>query len=240
MMATFLGGCTGMPGRFFLHSPANQEVNEDLVSPEGDTEIGETVFPINAGSWGGKVRAGPGMEYEHVASLKEGDPVVLIGVSDVVMNGYPWFQIKYRDELEGYKWGGILCATNEWVDGLHRQCTNSEVLEDLELQPDISASALDQIELALRLLPGRWQSNSDPNSVMVFDRNRATFDIHDSAEVATGTWTVEESDVSPTKVTIRRVIDGHTSVYSLLLVSSEELSISFLPRGITLSYRRVE
>jgi Bacterial SH3 domain len=68
-------------------------------------------FPAPAGSWGGVVRDGPGRQYRQVDSLKEGEPVTLMGRSDVIEDGYPWFKIISQSGQTGYQWGGILCST---------------------------------------------------------------------------------------------------------------------------------
>lgn len=236
-----LSGCANLADWIPWRSTTENEVREDPVSPEGDTEALENAFPIQAGSWGGKVRSGPGMEYAHVTSLREGDPVVLLSVSDVSMNGYPWFHIRYGSEHEGFKWGGILCAQDVWVEGLYNHCTQS-VSSNLrtEVRPNGHASALEQIRMSLDLLPGRWMSTTDSNSIIVFGHDRETHDLYDGVKVTAGSWTLEEYGASPTNVTLRRTVDGNFNVYSVLLLNSEELVLSFLPRGNTLSYKRIE
>lgn len=77
-------------------------------------------FP--AGSWGGIVRAGPGMNFPKVTSLKEGDPVTVIENTGVMMNGYPWFKITYGAKKTGFHWGGIMCAVGAPRDGLFEVC----------------------------------------------------------------------------------------------------------------------
>ncbi len=68
-------------------------------------------FPIEAGTWGGIVRNGPGQGYDKLDSLAEGESVALMGVSPELENGFPWFKIWYGPEQrKGYMWGGILCA----------------------------------------------------------------------------------------------------------------------------------
>jgi hypothetical protein len=79
-------------------------------------------FPAVAGSWGGVVRDGPGKQYRKVDSLNEGEPVTLMGRSDVIEDGFPWFKISYRDGRIGYKWGGILCSTGAERPDLFKTC----------------------------------------------------------------------------------------------------------------------
>lgn len=254
-----LAGCAGVQERLaWIIPPWFGEETSDQVSGEmpaetaieiQEDEIGshhgaahyELEFPIMAGSWGGKVRAGPGMEYAHVTSLKEGDSVDLIGLTDVEMNGYPWFHIQYRGGSEGYKWGGILCAKDIWVEGLFERCPSHRHLGvDIQVRPDANLSALAQIDRGYKLIPGHWVSSSDPKSILVFDDQRGTFDIYDGVKVTAGSWTLEEYQGSPTKVTLRRTIDDNVDVYSVLFLDSNDLTLSFLPRGNTLSFRRME
>lgn len=78
-------------------------------------------LPRKAKSWGGVVRSGPAMTYRKRASLKEGEWITLLERTNKVMNGYPWFKIKYRGRV-GYKWGGILCSVGAQVEGTYQTC----------------------------------------------------------------------------------------------------------------------
>ncbi len=82
-------------------------------------------FPVEAGSWGGVVRDGPGQQYAKVDSLDEGERITLMGRTDAIENGYPWFKIVYRDSGTGYKWGGILCSTGAERPDLFKVCTTA-------------------------------------------------------------------------------------------------------------------
>ncbi len=79
-------------------------------------------FPIEVGSWGGKVRTGPGSSFKQVAALKEGDTVTIVEDTGVKMNGFSWFKIEFGDGQSGYKWGGVLCSRKTRVKGTFRQC----------------------------------------------------------------------------------------------------------------------
>lgn len=78
-------------------------------------------FPVVAGSWGGVVRSGPGQNYKKVGSLREGQQVTLMGRSDVVEDGFPWFKIAYEGGT-GYQWGGILCSAGAERADLFKTC----------------------------------------------------------------------------------------------------------------------
>lgn len=91
------------------------------AKPEVDCTEGN-LMSAQAGSWGGKVRSGPGMNYAHLSSLAESDRVDLISDTGVMMNGYPWFRIRYHGSAVGYQWGGILCAIDTPIVGLFQTC----------------------------------------------------------------------------------------------------------------------
>lgn len=86
-------------------------------------------YPMVAGSWGGIVRSGPGQGYDKVASLSEGEEVVLMGPGvPVDPNDYPWFKIAFGDgQKTGFMWGGILCSTGAERPDLFKLCTFTPV-----------------------------------------------------------------------------------------------------------------
>ncbi|MEP2703925.1 MAG: MliC family protein [Roseibium sp.] len=71
-------------------------------------------FPQPGYSYGGKVRSGPGMNYKQVGSLREGDEILLLSGTGAMMDGYEWFEIRYRNGRSGYQWGGIMCSQNPY------------------------------------------------------------------------------------------------------------------------------
>ncbi|MDN3646346.1 MliC family protein [Pontixanthobacter aestiaquae] len=93
----------------------------DEMSGSGDEETDAYAesqsLEAPATSWGGIVRAGPGMEFDRVTSLREGDPVTLLVDTGEEMNGYRWFMIRLSDGTEAYQWGGILCTEAPQIDG---------------------------------------------------------------------------------------------------------------------------
>ncbi|HVQ10236.1 MAG TPA: SH3 domain-containing protein [Allosphingosinicella sp.] len=78
--------------------------------------------PVAAGSWGGVVRSGPGMEHARLASLREGERVELLYDTGIMRDGYPWFLIRFRGNQLGFQWGGILCRLQVPVEGLYESC----------------------------------------------------------------------------------------------------------------------
>ncbi len=125
------------------------DVDEDAPMEAMPHKVNDVSFPVEAGSWGGKVRSGPGVSFEHIASLKEGDAVVLLERTDVVMNGYPWFRIKYETGYEGYKWGGILCATETWVEGVFERCAAQSQTTEKEQTSPLHNNTISYLELPL-------------------------------------------------------------------------------------------
>ena len=77
---------------------------------------------VEAGSWGGKVRAGPGKEFAKIGSLKNGDPVILVESTKIFLDGYEWFKIIYNNNSVGYHWGGILCGFDIPISGTYSVC----------------------------------------------------------------------------------------------------------------------
>jgi uncharacterized protein YecT (DUF1311 family)/membrane-bound inhibitor of C-type lysozyme len=74
-----------------------------------------------AKSWGGIVRAGPGQQFNRVASLNEGEPITVLERSGAVFQGRPWFRISFRGQV-GYHWGGIICPIGRPVPGTWQVC----------------------------------------------------------------------------------------------------------------------
>ncbi|MEP3048028.1 MAG: hypothetical protein ABJL55_21935 [Roseibium sp.] len=79
-----------------------------MASPDID-------FPQAGVSYGGKVRSGPGMQYRQTGSLRDGDDIRIISGTGIMMNGYEWFQIEYRNGRSGFQWGGIMCSQKPYV-----------------------------------------------------------------------------------------------------------------------------
>ena len=112
-----------------------------------------TTFPVEAGSWGGKVRTGPGSSFKQVAGLKEGDTVKLLEDTGVQMNGFPWFKIEFGEGQTGYKWGGVLCSRKTKVKGLFRQCEGYVASEqpapaqpEPQKEPEVAAEETPKVE----------------------------------------------------------------------------------------------
>ena len=73
-------------------------------------------------SLGGKVRTGPGMDYEQVGSLAYGTPISILSRSGVSMDGYDWFEIEWGDGERAFQWGGIMCSNASQITGIYEEC----------------------------------------------------------------------------------------------------------------------
>jgi hypothetical protein len=100
----------------------SQDYGSNEPPPGYDNEPNPPPGPIEAGSWGGKVRSGPGQNYRHIASLEQGEHVMLLENTSIYENGFPWWRIEYWGSREGYQWGGILCSLNAPMEGIYESC----------------------------------------------------------------------------------------------------------------------
>ncbi|PVB62811.1 MliC family protein [Labrenzia sp. 011] len=107
---------------FFVLATFFLPIYPALASPDVD-------FPQPGQSFGGKVRSGPGMQYQQVGSLHERDDILILNGTGVMMNGYEWFQIRYGRGQTGYQWGGLICSQKPYQTiykvCAHRQSTSS-------------------------------------------------------------------------------------------------------------------
>lgn len=87
-------------------------------------------------SYGGKVRAGPGMNYAQTGSLRKNDDLTILGRTGVIMNGYEWFAVKLTNGNTGFQWGGIMCSQHD-LTGVFDKCA---ALQPYSGQPDTSTS----------------------------------------------------------------------------------------------------
>jgi len=107
-------------------------VSSSLASPDVD-------FPQNGQSYGGKVRSGPGIQYGQSGSLYQGDTILILSGTGVMMNGYEWFQIRYRNGQIGYHWGGLFCSARPYP-GIYQVCEgNPQVINPPPQQPPATA-----------------------------------------------------------------------------------------------------
>jgi len=97
-------------------------------------------FPQPGYSYGGKVRSGPGMNFRQVGSLHEGDEILILNGTGAMMNGYEWFEIRYRNGRTGYQWGGIMCSQNPYPT-IFRVCNGPALQSNAPVASQLPASA---------------------------------------------------------------------------------------------------
>ncbi|MEP3107881.1 MAG: SH3 domain-containing protein [Hyphomicrobiales bacterium] len=108
--------------RYVGQIQALRQTRDQIANQQGGTDVGSPTTSMEVASWGGVVRSGPGMDTNRIDSLKEGEVVEILQDSGVFMNGYNWFQIRYRGNKTGYQWGGIMCGRYQPVPGVHEVC----------------------------------------------------------------------------------------------------------------------
>lgn len=78
--------------------------------------------PYAAFSYGGNLRAGPGMNYADVGGTREGQPITLLRETGVWMNDYMWYEVQLASGQIAYQWGGIICARGTTAPGTFTNC----------------------------------------------------------------------------------------------------------------------
>jgi len=105
-----------------VQAPASQPQYSSPAAQRPAPYTGE--YPVEAGSWGGIVRSGPGQGYAKLGSLQNGDDIALIATSPELDNGYPWFKVWFGpQQTKGYIWGGILCSKGAERPDLYKTCS---------------------------------------------------------------------------------------------------------------------
>lgn len=90
-------------------------------------------------------------------------------------------------------------------------------------------------------LIGKWQSTDDPKSIIVFAKDRTTTNIYDEQEMSTGDWAAHKEEFNGALGTfLHTVINDEEYEYAVLEITETFLSLSYLPRGNTLNYIRIE
>lgn len=94
-------------------------------------------------------------------------------------------------------------------------------------------------DAATSLIVGTWQSKDDVKSVVVYNNDGSSADVYDGETLGGGTWTVSGVSDGDGQVTLS-VLDGTEKfVYTILELDNEQLTLSYMPRGNTLKYKRL-
>ena len=72
-------------------------------------------------SYGGILRAGPGMDYAKLGSLQPDDDINLLEDTGVWFNDYKWYKVDSPIGV-GYHWGGIFCSEGKAPEGVFQSC----------------------------------------------------------------------------------------------------------------------
>lgn len=91
------------------------------AAPTHQAPAGEARLPASGRSSGGTVRAAPSSGATRIAHLPDGQPLVILEAAGRLMNGLPWYRVRWPGG-EGYQWGGLLCA--DTAPGRLARCRN--------------------------------------------------------------------------------------------------------------------
>jgi hypothetical protein len=114
--------------------------------------------------------------------------------------------------------GNLSGLTQEWFDVF------DEIVDTIEF--------IDNSSSEFSLIQGKWSSVGDNDSIIEFDGD-AKVDYYRDQKLLEGKFKITDNLLTVT-------IDGDTYKYTILNVSDSDLSLSYLPRGNTLDYKRVE
>ena len=72
-------------------------------------------------SYGGILRAGPGMDYPKLGSLQPDDDINILEDTGIWFDEYKWFKVDSPIGV-GYHWGGIFCTQGKAPEGVLSSC----------------------------------------------------------------------------------------------------------------------
>lgn len=86
----------------------NDSAAADGADPAEDPAA-TPIEDLSALSYGGILRAGPGMDSKKKASIRLGQPIELIEATGIWTDDFQWFKVRTASGT-GYHWGGIFCT----------------------------------------------------------------------------------------------------------------------------------
>ncbi|MCF7835613.1 MAG: hypothetical protein K9M15_00620 [Candidatus Marinimicrobia bacterium] len=90
-------------------------------------------------------------------------------------------------------------------------------------------------DLGIELL-GQWQSVEDSKSSKIFKSEGVVEEVYDGQIVSTGTWSFDgKREMGSLKI----VMGGEDYVYTVVSLTENGLTLTYLPRGNTLVYERL-
>ncbi|MBU1557359.1 hypothetical protein KKC45_00110 [Patescibacteria group bacterium] len=81
-------------------------------------------------------------------------------------------------------------------------------------------------------VPGNWQSVDDSKNLMVLKEEGTLENIYDGKKVDSGTWFIDGYK-------LKTMVGGEEYVYTVVFAGRERLELSYLPRGNTLHFVRI-
>jgi hypothetical protein len=85
-------------------------------------------------------------------------------------------------------------------------------------------------------LLGQWKSHDDEDSILIFEKEGVFRDVYlSSGNISTGIWQIKDSQ-------LYTFIEGEQvdSLFSILEITDKNLSLSYLARGNTLNYTKLD
>jgi len=232
-------------------------------------------FPILAGTWGADVASRESwLDFENepldfIASIPRGETIKLLGFGVSATDGhipfnfdFPWFHVEYGDGQRGFMWGGFLCATHSWANGLNRRCSaEAGYAPESEAEAQEQQALLELLEYGFETLPGTWLRAPDKftggeQSIVVFhpqgdfDNYYAKrVDSYFGNDVDEGTWDLVPEDplveerFEPNARQLRLMVSSPrsvTSIYANIVTLDEELLLLSVDDGrLVFEYKRV-
>lgn len=120
--------------------------------------------------------------------------------------------------------------------------SNEEIY--LNNKKDVSETESVSIASVTKKIVGDWQSVDDVKSTKIFRKDREVEDVYNGKMMSTGVWKIIDSakisdGVTTKGIFLETVMDKEKYLYKVISVNETELKLTYLPRGNTLSYKKI-
>ncbi len=120
--------------------------------------------------------------------------------------------------------------------------SNEEIY--LNNKKDVSETESVSIASVTKKIVGDWQSVDDVKSTKIFRKDREVEDVYNGKMMSTGVWKIIDSakisdGVTTNGIFLETVMDKEKYLYKVISVNETELKLTYLPRGNTLSYKKI-
>ena len=260
---------------FIIGSIAWSLISELIRQANAPIDFDDPRFPILAGTWGGDVASSESWgDFENnplqfIDSVTSGETVKLLGFGisglygHIPFNyGFPWFRVEYGDGKKGVMWGGALCATHAWANGMNRRCpAEAGYAPANEAEGQEQQALLDLIEYGFETLPGTWQEIADqptdeiPSILVIhpqdgFDNYYAQrLQRYYGNDMGDGDWGLfpegpgveerSEPNARQLQLTMSYRRGPTDSIFNIVSLDEEELLLSAGGGSVIVTYRRV-